>query len=197
MCPAICGDGGPMSLLHPFDFPGQLKYWLRVRGDAPKLYCFGQQVLLCSTRSQPQDCRSLLNLLLLDATGLPAAFPSSRQGMLVTYSGLGTTVPVRLLQEALDIFVFKQISQFVYFGKWVKTLCLPDTTFAQRLEGNSREALEASRCSGTLSSTRFSLNSSPYSGRSCDKFPCTSTSSSFLSGFSVSAGPCDEFPRTS
>ena len=55
--------------------------------------------------------------LLLDATGLSAAFPSSRQGMLVTCSALGTTVPVRLLQEALVIFVFKQISQFVYFGK--------------------------------------------------------------------------------
>ena len=56
--------------------------------------------------------------------------------------------------------------------------------------------LEASRCSGTLSSTRFSLNSCSHSGRSCDKFPCTSTSSSFLSGFSVSAGPRDRFACT-
>ena len=36
-----------------------------------------------------------------------------------TCSALGTTVPVRLLQEALVIFVLKQISQFRSFGKWV------------------------------------------------------------------------------
>ena len=70
-----------MLLLYPFDFPCQLKYWLRVQGVAPKLCCFGQQVPLCSTRSQPHDCRSLLNLLLLlDATGFTAAFPLTRQG---------------------------------------------------------------------------------------------------------------------
>ena len=50
-----------------------------MQGVPPKLYCFGQRVSpelvsLCSTKSQPQDCRSLLNLLLLDATGFPAAF---------------------------------------------------------------------------------------------------------------------------
>ena len=70
-----------MSLLFPFDFPCQLKNWLRVQGVAPNLYCFGQQVPICSARSQPQDCRSLLNLILLDATGLAAAFPSTRQGV--------------------------------------------------------------------------------------------------------------------
>ena len=59
----------------------QLKNWLRVQVVAPKLHCFGQQVSLCSTRSQPPDCRSLLNLLLLDATGFPATSPSIRQGM--------------------------------------------------------------------------------------------------------------------
>ena len=74
-------DSGPMSLLYLFDFPCQLKNWLRVQGVAPKLYCFGQQVPLCSIRSQPQDCRSLVNLLLLDATGFPAAFPLTRQSM--------------------------------------------------------------------------------------------------------------------
>ena len=36
-----------------------------------------------------------------------------------------------------------------------------------------------------------------FSGRSCNGFPRTSSLSSFLFGFSVSAGPCDEFPRTS
>ena len=49
----------------------QLKNWLRVQIVAPKLYCFGQQVLLCSTRFQPQDCRSLLDLLLLRCDGFP------------------------------------------------------------------------------------------------------------------------------
>ena len=57
----------------------QLKNWLRVQGVELKLYWFGQQVLLCSTKSQ--DCRSLPNLLLLDATGFTAAFPSTHQGM--------------------------------------------------------------------------------------------------------------------
>ena len=44
MCSAIFGGSAPMSLLYPFDLPGQLKNWLRVLGVAPKLYCFGQQV---------------------------------------------------------------------------------------------------------------------------------------------------------
>ena len=70
-----------MSLPYSFDFPGQLKNWLRVQVVSPKLNCFGQQVLLCSTRFQPQDCLSLLNFLLLDATGLTAALPPTRQGM--------------------------------------------------------------------------------------------------------------------
>ena len=81
MCPAICGDSGPMSLPYSFDFPGQLKNWLRVQGVSPKLYCFGQQVLLKSTTFQPQDCLSLLNFLLLDATGLKAVLPLTRQGV--------------------------------------------------------------------------------------------------------------------
>ena len=38
-------------------------------------------------------------------------------------------------------------------------LCVPDTTFARGSEGNSWEELEASRCSGTLSSTRLSWTS--------------------------------------
>ena len=62
-------------------------------------------------------------------------------------SALGTTVLVRLLQEALVIFVLKQKTQF---RSWVKMLCLPDTTFARGSEGNSWEELEASRFSGTF-----------------------------------------------
>ena len=75
-----------MSLLYPFDFPYQLKNWLRVQGVAPSFTVLGNGFPrnlfpLCSTRSQPQDCRSLLSLLLLDATGFSAAFPLTRQSM--------------------------------------------------------------------------------------------------------------------
>ena len=82
---------------------------------------------------------------------------------------------------ALVIFVLKQISQCRSFGKWVKILCLPDTTFAHGSESNSWEELEASRCSGTLTETRFSVNSSSHSGRSRNGSPRTS-SLSFLFG---------------
>ena len=78
----------------------------------------------------------------------------------------------------------------------MKILCLPDTTFARSPESNSREELEASRCSGTLSSTRFSVNSSSHSGRSRKVSPRTSSLSFFL-GFLISVGPRDESPRTS
>ena len=81
MCPAICGDRVPMSLPYSFELPGQLLNWLRVQGVSSKLHYFWQQVLLCGTKFQPQDCLSLLNLLLLDGTGLPGALPSTRQGM--------------------------------------------------------------------------------------------------------------------
>ena len=50
-------------------------------GLLPSFTVFGQQIPLCSTKSQPQDCLSLLNLLLLDVTFLTAAFTSTRQGM--------------------------------------------------------------------------------------------------------------------
>ena len=70
------------------------------------------------------------------------------------------------------------------------------TTTYRGSEGNSCEELEASRCSGTLSSTRFPLNSSIHSGRSCDKFPRTSTFHHVLYGFSISASPRDEFLRS-
>ena len=69
-------------------------------------------------------------------------------------SALGTTVPVRLLQEALVIFVFNQISQFGSFGKCVNTLCLPEhgSTFARGPIGSSWDDLEVSwlPCSGFL-----------------------------------------------
>ena len=82
MCSATCGDSGPMSLPCSFDIPDELKNWLRVQRVASRLHRFGQQIPLCSTRFQPRDCRSLLNLLLLlNATGFSAAFPLTRRGM--------------------------------------------------------------------------------------------------------------------
>ena len=85
-------------------------------------------------------------------------------------SALGPTVPVRLLQEVLVIFVFKQISQFGSFGKWAYTLCLrePGSTVARGSIGSSWDDLKVSWlcCSEfhqgsveVLSSTKFSLNS--------------------------------------
>ena len=65
----------PISLPQSFDFPRQLKLTLCARR-----FLQGQQVPLCNTKFQPQDCRSLLNFLLLDATGLPAALPSPAKG---------------------------------------------------------------------------------------------------------------------
>ena len=106
------------------------------------------------------------------------------------FSALGPTVPARLLQEALVIFVFKQISQFGSFGKCVWTLCLPEpgSTFARDSTCNSWEELEVSRypssrfprgSEGLRSSTRLSLNSCSRSGKSCNRSLCTS---SHLSG---------------
>ena len=45
MCVAIFGDNVSMSLLYPFDFPSQMKNWLRVQGFASKLYYFGHGFL--------------------------------------------------------------------------------------------------------------------------------------------------------
>ena len=100
-------------------------------------------------------------------------------------SALGTTVPARLLQEALVIFVFKQKSQF---GSY--TLCWPEpsSTFARGSIGSSWDDLEVSwlPCSGipqgsvdVLPSTKFSLNSCRKSGNSCEKSLCTSSDAHF------------------
>ena len=104
----------------------------------------------CTTTAYRWLCRdSHLSLITLWS----AVFKSPK------FSARGTTPPVRLLHGALVILVLMQISQFGSFGKWVLILCRPDTTFPRGSEDNSREELEASRCSGTLSSTWFSLNS--------------------------------------
>ena len=115
------------------------------------------------------------------------------------FSALGTTVPVRLLQEALVIFVLKQVSQFRSFGKWEKTPCLPGngTTFARGSIGNSWEEMGVCWCGWTFLSTRFSLKSCSHSGGSCDSSLRNSSSSSFLFVFSFSADPRDGIPRNS
>ena len=78
--------------------------------------------------------------------------------------------PVRLCKEPLQFLVFKQMSQFRSFGKWVQKLCLPEITFLSGSEADSREELAgASLYAGTLSSTRLSVNYSNHSGRSRDK----------------------------
>ena len=110
-------------------------------------------------------------------------------------STLGTTVPVRVLQEALVIFDFKQISKFGSFGKCVKTLCLPapGSAFARGSMGWLGSVLT----SLLQVSTKFSLNSCSQSGNSCDTSLCTSSRSSFLFLFSVSVESCNGSSRSS
>ena len=84
-----------------------------------------------------------------------------------TFFALDTTAAVRLL-----IFVFRQMS---------------DIIFIRDSEDDSREELaDASRCSGTLSSVRFSVNSCNHSGRSRNGSPRTLSLSSFWFGFLIS-----------
>ena len=123
-------------------------------------------------------------------------------------SAFGTTVPARLMQEDLVIFVFKQISQFASFGKWEKILCLPKpgSTIARDSIGNSKEELALSwslgagfhrGSKGLLSLTKISLNSCSQSGKSCKRSLCTSSCPSFLILFSVSVGLCSRFSCSS
>ena len=60
-------------------------------------------------------------------------------------SALGTTVPARLLQEALVICVFNQMSQFGSFGKCVFALCVPEpgATFARDFHEKKWQYLDA------------------------------------------------------
>ena len=171
--------------------------WLQASYSAPRTFAsssaFPEKFLFCTDTA--------------GSIGWPSPAPRQRDRWLFrdshlwsavkspNFSAGGTASPVRFLQGALVILVHLQISQFRSFGKWIKTLCLPepDTAFARGSNGNSWEELEASRCSGTLSSTRPCLNSCSHSGRSCDKFHRTSLLTWFLFGFSISAGPCDRY----
>ena len=79
------------------------------------------------------------------------------------FSARGTAPPMRLLHGALVILVLWQISQFRSLGKLVWTLCLPKSTSK---DGSWEQLACESLCSGTLSSTRFSLNSCSHPGMS-------------------------------
>ena len=62
--------------------------------------------------------------------------------------------------------LYRQISQFRSSRKWVQTLCLPKSSLRVDVgsKDSSWEELACeSLCSGTLSSTRFSLNSCSHS----------------------------------
>ena len=85
------------------------------------------------------------------------------------FSAPGTAPPMRLLHGALVILVLRKISQFWSLGKWVSTLCLPQSSRLLDVgsKDNSWQELACeSLCSGTLSSTRFSLNSCSHSDMS-------------------------------
>ena len=83
------------------------------------------------------------------------------------FSARGTAPPLRHLHGALVILVLWQISQFRSSGKWVSTLCLPKSALLASVgskDGSWKELACESLRSGTLSSTRFSLNSCSHSG---------------------------------
>ena len=77
------------------------------------------------------------------------------------------------------------------FGPWVswyKYCACPIPLFLAALKMiHDIELAGASRCSGALSATRFSTNSSNHSGRSRKAFPRTLSLSSFSFGFLISA----------
>ena len=99
---------------------------------------------------------------------------------------------MRFLHGALVILVLWQISQFRSFRKFVLTLCLPKSALLAGVgsKDDSWEELTCeSLCSGTLSSTRFSLNSCSHSGMSeWHGSPSSWSRSSFLFGFGFLVG---------
>ena len=103
-----------------------------------------------------------------------------------------TASPLRLLHGAPVILVLSQISQFRSLGKWEQTLCLPKSTLLVVVgskDGSWEELACESLCSGTLSSTRFSVNSCSHSGMSeFDRSHRSKSWSSFLFGFGFLVG---------
>ena len=163
--------------------------WLLVSSSAPRTsassFCVSWEVFVLHGRIEKlwRDSHPSLRTLVIKSPKL---------------SALGTTVRVRLLQEALVIFVLKQVSHLLSFGS----------------KGNSWEELEASRCSGTPSSTSPCLNSCSQYGTPCNSSLCNSLCLFYLgfrfllisaTGFSVPMSPRSyfhfllllEFPRQS
>ena len=108
------------------------------------------------------------------------------------FSARGTTLPIRLLHGALVILVLWQISQFRSLGTWVLTLWLPKSSLLIGV-GSKETSWEELACeslrSGTLSSTRFSLNSCSHFGMSEYNGSLRSKSwSSFLFGLGILVG---------
>ena len=90
-------------------------------------------------------------------------------------SAVGTIVPVRLLQGDLVILVLSRYRNFGCSGSDWRYYAYPIPLLLAALTVISWEELESSRCSGTLSPTRFSLNSSGQSGRTRNGWPRTSS----------------------
>ena len=117
----------------------------------------------------------------------------------LTYNDSGTAVPARLLQEALVIFVFKQISQFVSFVHVDTVLTRTGShLFATPLVIQEKiwKYLDpgAPRGSeGLLSSTKFSLNSCSSRASHAKIALLLRVCPSFLFLFSVSVGLCCRF----
>ena len=123
--------------VNDFWFPirGSKNFCKLLWGSCEVLFCAGRTVTTRSLSLVPprhiDDC-SAIHFLHFELCDL---LKSNHQ----IFSARGTTPPLRLLQEALVIFVFKQISQFGSFGKCVNTLCSPEpgSTFARGSIGSS------------------------------------------------------------
>ena len=103
------------------------------------------------------------------------------------FSARSTAPPLRLLHGALVFLVLWQISRFRPFGEWVETLCLPKSALLAGV-GSKDSSWEELACeslrSGTLSSTKFSLNSCSHSRMSeWHGSSCCRSWFSFLFGF--------------
>ena len=86
MCVAILGSNVSMSFLYPFDFLINWRTGSVCKGLLPSFTVLGNGFhrnlfLFVVPDLSLKDCRSLLKLDLLDATGFSAAFPLTRQGM--------------------------------------------------------------------------------------------------------------------
>ena len=117
-------------------------------------FVFLAKLLFCTDTTGSKSCTIAYRWLIRDShpslrTSWSAVIKSPK------FSERSTILPIRLLQEALVILVFWQISQFRSSGKWVDV---------GSKDGSWEELACVSLHSGILSSTRFSLNSCSHSG---------------------------------